>query len=229
MGAPEPAPAPRAPPPPIQLPPAAPPAVQPPVPLEPLPPRSGVARILARFVTLAEFAGTRAVVALALLWPSKVAPNWVVDINPHTRKPYASKEEYDAVWNQRCAAKSTKNQNAPTAQQAPSTRRNPGQTCDDERLDELQSVKERICENIPGAPYNKNPRIRPKMPCSLARARVQAFRSCIEARWRIQDECFGSLPDAEHADQLEQLGRGLDKAIELEQTNCAPGHPMAEK
>ena len=55
------------------------------------------------------------------------------------------------------------------------------------------------------------------------------MRDCIAIRQRIQDECFGGVPDQVHEDALQFIQNGIDQCLALEAINCAPGHPMADK
>jgi hypothetical protein len=109
--------------------------------------------------------------------------------------------------------------------------RNPNQTCCDERLDELQTEKNRICNSTPGESCSSSkvsPKRLARRPCSEIRTRLESLRKCYIIRKQIQDECFGGMPDPAHKNALQETQNGIDSCIELEKENCAPGHPMAE-
>jgi hypothetical protein len=110
------------------------------------------------------------------------------------------------------------------------SRRYPGQTCDNSVLDRLQKEMHDVCDKIPGescSPKKVNPKKLAKQPCSKIRERIQAMKECLHYRQRIQDECFGGVPDEVHKNALEELQSGLKHCLDLEKVNCAPGHPMA--
>lgn len=112
----------------------------------------------------------------------------------------------------------------------PEQRRSPDQTCSNAVLDQLQAEKDRICTAIPGPSCSpsRSPKMLARIPCSVLRTRIRAFRECLALRQRIQDECFGGRPDSAHQDVIDQLTRGMQSCIALLAVNCAPGHPMAK-
>ncbi len=177
-------------------------------------------------------------IALAL-WPSETAPPWMDTLNPITGMPYADVEEYDAVRHMtpeavtRAIAKRLKEQAhaAPPASAAPA-RRHIGQTCEDDVLDALQAEKDRVCGRIPSqscSPARVSPKRLARRPCSEIRKRIAALRACLEMRQRIQDVCFGGVPDKRHEKPFDDIESGLRHCLDLEAVNCAPGHPMADK
>ena len=113
----------------------------------------------------------------------------------------------------------------------PQTRRWPKQTCENDVLDTLQEEMHKICDSIPGgscSPSKVSPKKLAKRPCSEIRARILAFQACLAARQRVQDECFGGVPDPRHDGVFDQVNNGLAACLALEAINCAPGHPMAD-
>jgi hypothetical protein len=117
---------------------------------------------------------------------------------------------------------------APTT--ATATRRHPNQTCENDVLDRLQAEMHRICDAIPGescSPSKVSPKRLARRPCSQIRLRIAALRACMAARQRIQDECFGGIPDQTHIDAMNMIQNALTACLALEAVNCAPGHPMA--
>jgi hypothetical protein len=48
-------------------------------------------------------------------------------------------------------------------------------------------------------------------------------------RREIQRECFGGKSDAGHEKAKDQVDQGIENLKLLEATNCASGHPMADK
>jgi hypothetical protein len=120
---------------------------------------------------------------------------------------------------------------APGSATQPGPRRWPNQTCDNETLDTLQSEMHKICDNIPGescSPSKVSQKRLDRRPCSEIRERIQAFRDCLAARQKVQDECFGGQPDPRHLTPLTDVTNGLNACLALESVNCAPGHPMAD-
>src|SRR5262249_50328314 len=113
---------------------------------------------------------------------------------------------------------------------APHERRRPEQKCENLVLDTMQREMHNLCEQIPGescSPTKVSPKKRARRPCSLIHQRINAVRECIRLRQRIQDECFGGVPDPTHANVLSELQSGLAACLALEAVNCASGHPMA--
>ena len=108
----------------------------------------------------------------------------------------------------------------------------PDQTCSNERLDELQAEKDRICNSIPGkscSPSKVSLKRLARRPCSEIRARLETLRACYQIREQIQVECFGGRPDAAHRKALQEIQNAIDACQALEEINCAPGHPMADQ
>jgi hypothetical protein len=109
-------------------------------------------------------------------------------------------------------------------------RRYPGQTCEDEELDEVEGAMKDICKQIPGkscSPQSKNAPFLPEYPCSLLKARIPAMLVCIAARQKVQDECFKNSPHVGHEQQIDDLTKGVAFCEALKVVNCAPGHPMS--
>jgi hypothetical protein len=112
----------------------------------------------------------------------------------------------------------------------PASRRWPDQTCENDRLDELQRAMHAICDRIPGDSCSSskvNPKKLAKRPCSAILARLAAFEACRRARQAIQDECFTGSLDQRHADVFRDIDAGIAACETLRAKNCAPGHPMA--
>lgn len=106
----------------------------------------------------------------------------------------------------------------------------PGQTCENKHLDALEAAKDLVCTGFPGkscSSSGKNAPFLPVYPCSLLKARIPAVLACVAARQKIQDECFKGSPHAGHAQQIDDLGKGIVLCEALKAINCAPGHPMA--
>ncbi|WP_199746970.1 eCIS core domain-containing protein [Corallococcus interemptor] len=220
------------------------------VPVEPLPPvrpsvpvgpGGGVglgARIISGAGSVARVAGPIGAFLGVLLWPSSTAAPWQDTLNPVTRAPWRSQEEYEQFWRlppeerQRLIRAGQATSSSTSVQVAPQAapRRNPNQTCEDAVLDQLQAEKDRICNSIPGescSPSKVSPKRLARRPCSEIRRRIQAVEECLRIRQRIQDECFGGQPDQAHQDVMNQLQAGLQACRALAAVNCAPGHPMA--
>jgi hypothetical protein len=109
-------------------------------------------------------------------------------------------------------------------------RRWPGQTCENKQLDALEAAKDLVCTGFPGkscSSSGKNAPFLPVYPCSLLKARIPAVLACVAARQRVQDECFKGSPHAGHAQQIDDLSKGIVLCEALKVINCAPGHPMA--
>jgi hypothetical protein len=187
-----------------------------------------------------------------LLWPSSLdgehlTLDWTNTLNPVTRVPWSSQEEYEEFWGlpqserERLILAGLGATGGPESAAAASgsrstsaagPRRYPNQTCDDTVLDHLQAEKDRICKAIPGESCSRsktNPKRLDRMPCSEVRLRIQAFRNCIDIRQFIQDSCFGGAPDTRHEKALDQYKDGLAHCLALEAVNCAPGHPMMDR
>jgi hypothetical protein len=105
-------------------------------------------------------------------------------------------------------------------------RRYPKQTCEDKRLDELETAKKAVCEKFPGKSCSDR-KVSPKYPCSLVKARIAAMSLCQVARQKVQDECFKNATDTGHADQIQSFINGITECELLKGIVCAPGHPMA--
>jgi hypothetical protein len=78
----------------------------------------------------------------------------------------------------------------------------PGQTCTDERLDELHTAMKLTCKQ----PFScaKN------LPCPELTARHAIAVQCHSERKGIEDECFGGNSDAGHKDQIRTVGNAVD-------------------
>ncbi len=111
-------------------------------------------------------------------------------------------------------------------------RRWPGQTCEDTELDRLEGVKKGLCElkggfaTICGGGGIAKSKL-PSIPCSLIRLSLAQRRSCLAARWAVQDKCFGGKPDDRHKGEIDNVQNGVKHCELLEPINCAEGHPMA--
>jgi hypothetical protein len=117
-----------------------------------------------------------------------------------------------------------------TAPPVAATRRHPGQTCEDARLDALEKAKDAVCQAFPGEscrPTRANAKLLPLYPCSVIVARIAAMKACLAARQQVQDECFKNATDAGHAEQIQNFIKGIAWCETLKATNCVPGHPMS--
>lgn len=110
-------------------------------------------------------------------------------------------------------------------------RRYPGQTCDDNKLDELEGAMKAICKGFPGDTCRQiNRRDAERLqayPCSLLKARIPALLLCVAARRKIQDVCFKGSPEPGHEQQIDDLTKGIALCEALKLVNCASGHPMS--
>lgn len=109
-------------------------------------------------------------------------------------------------------------------------RRYPGQTCDNNKLDELEGAKKKVCQGFPGkscSPKSVSEKRLAEYPCSVIKARIPAVLACVAARQQIQDECFKNAPDSGHPEEIKQLTDGVGWCEALKVVNCAHGHPMA--
>jgi hypothetical protein len=109
-------------------------------------------------------------------------------------------------------------------------RSKPNQTCDDNRLKDLEKAKDAACGRFPGEPCRTTignaERIK-LYPCSVIVARIAALKACGAARQHIQDECFENATDPGHAQIIDNYIRGIGWCEALKAVNCASGHPMS--
>lgn len=114
---------------------------------------------------------------------------------------------------------------------ASAARRHPNQTCEDAVLDALQAEKDAACNQIAGdscSPSKVSPKRLARRSCSEIKLRIAAMMACLATRERIQQRCFGSVPDLVHAQAIESVQNGVAMCLALQAVNCAPGHPMAD-
>ena len=134
---------------------------------------------------------------------------WRNTINPATGEFYTSVEEYDCVA------------------------RHEGQICKNSELDELEEEKRVLYTKIPildpRHPNSSNERWEPDIPCSNIRNRLKAMQKVLDKREEIKKKCFGGKSDAGHDKAIGELEKGIAYLKRLEGTNCAPGHPMADR
>jgi len=134
---------------------------------------------------------------------------WRNTVNPATGKFYTSVEEYDRVP------------------------RYPDQTCKNSTLDTLREEKVELFKKIPPLdprrPRSSNDRWDPVTPCSKIRLRLAAMQKVLDKREEVRKKCFGGKSDPGHDEAMGGVERGIIKLKKLEATNCAPGHPMADK
>jgi hypothetical protein len=135
--------------------------------------------------------------------------HWREKTNPATGKPYTSVEEYDRIP------------------------RHADQTCKNSRLDELEAEKKLLTRSVlpldPKSLGSWNVKKMARVPCSRIRLRLDVLKKLLEKRWQIQKECFGGKPDPGHEKAINQIEKAFVNTKELEEQNCAPGHPMADK
>ena len=110
-------------------------------------------------------------------------------------------------------------------------RRYPNQTCEDAELDRLEDEAHDRCDLKKGfaADCNQNEKKLEMIPCSRIKLSLQQRRACLDARWDVQNKCFGGKPDGPHKDKIDQTQKGIDHCETRKPINCAPGHPMANK
>ena len=134
---------------------------------------------------------------------------WRNTENPATGKFYTSVEEYDRIP------------------------RYPDQTCKNSTLDTLREEKIELYKKIPPLdprrPRSANDRWDPVTPCSRIRLRLAAMQKVLDKREDVRKKCFGGKSDPGHDEAMGGVERGIIKLKKLEATNCAPGHPMADK
>ena len=134
---------------------------------------------------------------------------WWKKTNPATGRNYISVEEYDRVP------------------------RHADQTCKNSQLDKLQEEKDLLNRSVPPldpkSPGSWNDKKMAKVPCSRIRQRLEAQKKLLEKRWQIQKECFGGKPDPSHENAITEVEKAFANTRKLQDQNCAPGHPMAER
>ena len=145
----------------------------------------------------------------APLMAAREPKTWRNKVDPATGKFYTSVEEYDRVP------------------------RNQDQTCKNSRLDTLRRERDALYIAVPPLdpkrPNSTNERWYPTIPCSRIRLRLAAMQEVLDKRREIQRECFGGRSDAGHDKAKDQVDQGIENLKLLEATNCASGHPMADK
>jgi hypothetical protein len=121
----------------------------------------------------------------------------------------------------------------PTTTAVPKPRRHPNQTCENDELDALEAEKKRLCGKKYAADCSgnrlKSATVADRMdntPCSAIQRSIGERMLCLKQRNRIEDECYGGIPDAGHAEQIRNTERGIDLCVALQAINCAAGHPM---
>jgi hypothetical protein len=104
--------------------------------------------------------------------------------------------------------------------------------CDKEALGRLRVEQERICTAIPGRSCDgtKAPaKLLARYPCSAIHKRIEGTQQCLELEKATRVECFGGTPDEKKRASLLRLENEVNACTALAATNCAAGHPMAEK
>lgn len=100
-------------------------------------------------------------------------------------------------------------------------------------LDTLREEKLELYKKIPPLdprrPRSSNDRWDPVTPCSKIRLRLAAMQKVLDKREEVRKKCFGRKSDPGHDEAMGGVERGIIKLKKLEATNCAPGHPMADK
>ena len=96
------------------------------------------------------------------------------------------------------------------------TRRNPGQTCDDVRLDQLEAQKNTACKTAPWScssdKVEKIGRKRQKLlTCPELLARESIGRACHAARLSVQTECFFGSPDRGHETAIKEASAAFEE------------------
>lgn len=241
----------------LDPPPVAPPPVAPePLPLPKLPPVPELPPAVPPVEVPAIVEALPWVAFLALLLtPCPTAPPWMDELNPITGGPYKSKEEYEAIrqfspeeirkraaeYRRQQLAKAQADTRKTTCESpvgsstepCPPARRNPGQTCDDAVLNQLQKEKDQLAISIPpldpASPNSRNPKRMAKVPCSRLKQRLQALEALLAKRWEIQNTCFGGKPDKAHQDEINALNKAIEFTKKLADINCASGYPTATK
>ena len=107
------------------------------------------------------------------------------------------------------------------------TRSKPGQTCDDDRLKELEAAKDQAQSSLFTNPAFKsgNAKKLSAVSCADVRRRLEGLRKLRDARQRIQDECFAGATDEGHKQAVEDLDKGIRGMEELESRQCPPDGP----
>ena len=80
--------------------------------------------------------------------------------------------------------------------------RYPGQTCEDDRLDELHGAMKAICDS--GFSCAKG-----GLSCDDLKARKATADACLTARKGIENECFGGNSDAGHKAQIQTVSNAV--------------------
>jgi hypothetical protein len=145
----------------------------------------------------------------APLMAAREPKTWRNTVNPATGKFYTSVEEYDRIP------------------------RYPDQTCKNSDLDKHREQKFALYKTIPPLdprrPNSSNKRWYPVTPCSRIRLRLAAMQKVLDKREEIRRDCFGGKSDPGHDQAMDDVEQGIKNLKPLEATNCAPGHPMADK
>jgi len=135
------------------------------------------------------------------------ADTWKTKVNPNTGAYYGSVAEYNRV-----------------------PRRGTNQICTNQELDIRAGQQFDLVQAIPPydpkAPRSNNPDKMAKVPCTRAKLRLQAMQDILAHRQKTQLDCFHQ-PDPGHAQAILDAQAGVQKAQDLVNVNCAPGHPMA--
>ncbi|WP_395850425.1 hypothetical protein [Cystobacter fuscus] len=145
----------------------------------------------------------------APLMATREPKTWWNTVDPATGKFYTSVDEYDRVP------------------------RHEGQICKNSKLDEFEEQKRVLYTKIPildpRHPNSSNERWEPEIPCSNIRNRLKAMQKVLDKREEIKKKCFAGKSDPGHDKAIGDLEKGIAYLKRLEGTNCAPGHPMADR
>lgn len=108
------------------------------------------------------------------------------------------------------------------------SRRYPGQTCENDVLDALQSAIHPACDTGTSCSTTKYSKAQlAKVTCSDARSRLQSRNGCLASRVKVQSTCFAGSPEAGHDAQIATVQTSIGYCQNLVDKNCAPGNPMA--
>jgi hypothetical protein len=88
----------------------------------------------------------------------------------------------------------------------------PGQTCTNERHDELKKLMKAACSRKFSC--SDTAEKRGKFECPQLLSNIATGRACIAARQRVQDECFAGSPEPDHEAQVAQLQGAVDVCVQ---------------
>jgi RHS repeat-associated protein len=87
----------------------------------------------------------------------------------------------------------------------------PGQTCTNERHDELKKLMKAACSRKFSC--SDTAERKGEFKCPQLLSNIATGRGCIAARQRVQDECFAGSPEPDHEAQIAQLQGAVDVCL----------------